>query len=477
MAGPERVNILMNIINYEYAPTAAISVQAFATTANQIKKKNRQVFIETDAIPIEFKAKLLPSFVAKADQIFDDEICQQPAFKKADVFKKREFFRHLLMALFEAAARKINVRYSRNKNSFEGCKAHLQVVECAQTAGYCDDYRATKTNNNRYQSRLVVTAKLNGIRPVDPWNFSPCGRRNFVLLRDRTTKADMTFNPAEPTAERRQRVLGLHNEVNSCWRIHFRPLINIKHKKYSPAREQLRPIGYCVFSGDFQRGGRVYYGKFGHQNLRKEERLTIEFEQLPFHYEPCVELDYGSYHGLIAYHEAKMDYLNDVYLIHGPQTTPAARAMAKLVFNTALNAQNRSATLKSCKQELLDFEWVSQRKKKYKYGRKLAEAAENRQAFAACGLEFDEIYDLLLEKHQAISGVFSSDIGLIYQTIDSDVCIDIFEHFARLGVACLGVHDSFLVPARYEDELRRAMNFYYRQRLGFWPRIKKVCKE
>jgi hypothetical protein len=40
-------------------------------------------------------------------------------------------------------------------------------------------------------------------------------------------------------------------------------------------------------------------------------------------------------------------------------------------------------------------------------------------------------------------------------------------HFARQDIACLGIHDSFLVQARHGDELRAVMLEVYRQQIGY----------
>ena len=44
--------------------------------------------------------------------------------------------------------------------------------------------------------------------------------------------------------------------------------------------------------------------------------------------------------------------------------------------------------------------------------------------------------------------------------------LDIVNHFARQGAPILPVHDSFLVQARYQDELRHVMNQAYAHHTG-----------
>ena len=49
---------------------------------------------------------------------------------------------------------------------------------------------------------------------------------------------------------------------------------------------------------------------------------------------------------------------------------------------------------------------------------------------------------------------------------DIALALDIVNHFARQGAPILPVHDSFLVQARYQDELRHVMNQAYAHHTG-----------
>lgn len=61
--------------------------------------------------------------------------------------------------------------------------------------------------------------------------------------------------------------------------------------------------------------------------------------------------------------------------------------------------------------------------------------------------------------------------GVCLQGVDSDIAEEVALHFANQGKACLIVHDSFVVKASDEDELRETMTEAYRKRFGYSPLI------
>lgn len=67
-------------------------------------------------------------------------------------------------------------------------------------------------------------------------------------------------------------------------------------------------------------------------------------------------------------------------------------------------------------------------------------------------------------KHEAISKSFyTPGFGLHLQHLDSWLAEKIINHLTERGIACLPVHDSFIVAKQYEAELRQLMEevFYF----------------
>ena len=73
--------------------------------------------------------------------------------------------------------------------------------------------------------------------------------------------------------------------------------------------------------------------------------------------------------------------------------------------------------------------------------------------------------------HAPIRHLLGRGIGLEAQRRDSDIAERVMLGFARAGIPCLGVHDSFLVAERHADRLVRAMRDAYRDLLGAEARV------
>lgn len=83
-----------------------------------------------------------------------------------------------------------------------------------------------------------------------------------------------------------------------------------------------------------------------------------------------------------------------------------------------------------------------------------------------------KLLDAVYETHPILKGLMSSTLWKQLQFIESNLAMDIMTTLGRRGVACLGVHDSFVVEEDHLNLLTGIMNERYRERLGFWPELK-----
>lgn len=233
---------------------------------------------------------------------------------------------------------------------------------------------------------------------------------------------------------------------------------------------QLRPVHFALFTDDFDHHGRLYTGKYGHQSLRKRERETIRFGR-----EASVEVDYRGMHCRMLYHLEGIDYRPDPYALWGKATTGPQRLMAKTLINAAINAASKVKAISAC-----NFKMSCYTEKKAEEGRmirkggaELVDALTLQKAADETGLKFSQIYTLARQRHLRIERYFASDMGITLMRHDSAIALDILHHFALRCIPCLAVHDSFIVPQRYEADLRRTMMRCYRRRLGFLPVLSK----
>ena len=310
-----------------------------------IYQQLRASTIKRVVIPEQFKAKFR--------EIFEREIMNAKSYKtprrkdqrKYQLQKKLRWFCWTMAALMKSRAENGCVRYSRNTNNKQTCSSYLQVIDCLTDCGYCENIVSPKWASQ--QSRIVPLPLIDKLRPNDPWMLDPNTRKNFVVVRYSKTRKELEFDRDHPTPIVYQERLQLINYVNSLWRIEYRPW-NDETKVFGlPLR--LRPVHYAVFNrdekyDDFEVGGRIYCGRYAHQNLRKTERPTITFDMNKKL--NSVELDYSCLHGRMLYHLKGNKYENDLYQLDG--VNPAARDLVKLVFNTSINAGDRHETIGSC---------------------------------------------------------------------------------------------------------------------------------
>ena len=89
--------------------------------------------------------------------------------------------------------------------------------------------------------------------------------------------------------------------------------------------------------------------------------------------------------------------------------------------------------------------------------------AAKQQALRDSGLKLGVLYDRYRKMHAAIDDCFDSGIGKRMQRWDPDLMDKITRHFVRQEIPVLGVHDSVIIAARHEDELREVMTVRIRR--------------
>jgi uncharacterized protein YbdZ (MbtH family) len=428
------------------------------------------VYNDMKPISVNTRQKLTEHTMEQADALFDSTITSQARFRNVRVTAKRTYFRSLVQTGQRAMHGHHCIMIPRNKNHPEFSKLRQQVIDCAVDSGLFFEHRSPKGAPK--MSRLLPTAELSRMADTDPWAFDPQTEEQFVFLRNREDKRDLLVDlaklPSWHIAVETQRRLELINYVNTHFDITYSPYLPLDFD-FARGRKRLRPVHKAIFTDDWDKHGRLYTGRYGHQSLRKIERKTIQF--LGF---PAVELDFSGLHTRILYHLKQIDFQEDPYKLWGKKTTPAQRHIAKTLLNVALNAPSREATINRCRLETSNYTGGNDERGQplRKRGLALEQAHTLRLAYRRTGLSWEAIYDLALKRHAPIADKFSSDAGLFLMRIDSSIALDVLYEFANQGLPCLSCHDSFIVAEQYASELRAAMMQFYFDRLNFWPVIK-----
>lgn len=181
---------------------------------------------------------------------------------------------------------------------------------------------------------------------------------------------------------------------------------------------------YRSFSGEDGRGGRIY----GHwvQMLPSEAR-----QHVTFHNQPSVELDYSSMQLALLYHLHNVPMPEgELYKIPG---TPWPREACKAVLRISVGNSTRTKTVISLANEL-------------KAMRLKASRAE-------------ELYNAFWTRHAAVRphGDDASPSWIKLQALDAQIALKVLCYLAELNIPAVPVHDSFVIPAKYEAQCKKAM--------------------
>lgn len=182
---------------------------------------------------------------------------------------------------------------------------------------------------------------------------------------------------------------------------------------------------YRVFSeGSFERGGRFYRGWW--QNVPEDFRSCITIDG-----QPTVEWDYATFHPTILYAGRCLTPPEKPYEVKGVD-----RKTGKAAFNALLNAK----------------------------------AMPKKSAPPGYTLRYDlpwtDYLEAMCTYHEPVADLLTDGYGLTLQYKDSELAESILLHFTDKGIPCLPIHDSFIVPEQYGDELKIVMLEQFVQHFG-----------
>ena len=182
--------------------------------------------------------------------------------------------------------------------------------------------------------------------------------------------------------------------------------------------------------------GRFYGGWW--QRIPSEHKKGIHINGWP-----TTELDYSSFHMVLLYALAGIDYgkeiRTDPYLLDEYDQSEQMRKLLKTLVLIAVNANSRRQALNAIRHMInttnrVEFSW-----------------------FREGTYNLEHILDLFIEKHKPIEDRFFNSDELSITNVDSDIAEYVIHYFTINNVPILSIHDSFLVPFISENALRYAM--------------------
>jgi len=198
---------------------------------------------------------------------------------------------------------------------------------------------------------------------------------------------------------------------------------------------------YRVFNDTkFSTGGR-YYGGWWESIPNNGSKGTQFRRHLVINGKATVEIDYSGLHPAILYAKEGMTLPQDPYT---PILGKKYRDVSKRILNAFINSKQ---DMKSGPRNL-----------KFRFDDQT--------------LTWGKIKERVNEIHAPISKYFCTGAGMWLMYEDSLLATKVMHHFAKYGIPCLPVHDSFIMHHGYENELRDKMNEFFEERYGVKAKIK-----
>lgn len=177
-------------------------------------------------------------------------------------------------------------------------------------------------------------------------------------------------------------------------------------------------------NGSFDQGGRFYGGWWQGVPSRYRRYITINNR-------PIVEIDYSALHPMMLYARAGLSFPEEPYEIEG--IGPDYRPLIKTTFLKLVNALPGQRIRPPYKDQLPE------------------------------GWTWQQLQDVIREKHVPIKDYLGSGVGMELQCIDSEIAERVMMQTQTLGLPVLPVHDSFLTYAGLMPKLRGIMHDAYRE--------------
>jgi len=279
-------------------------------------------------------------------------------------------------------------------------------------------------------------AKFTPFDIIDPPN------RETIILRDRDGE-EIEYDDTDET-RRMRKLVETYNDLISRTYIDI-PTLETNHIDLGVDKKRKRKILYInqrdkftrrIFNrGSFNKGGRFYGGWW--QRCPKEWRHQIFMNN-----HAVSEIDYSGLHIVILYANRGIDYWREVrtdpYDIPHPKfinNPESLRDVCKQLLLVGLNAKDDKATFSAFRDQAEK------------------DSVEKRYTNKQLG----QILDTLRERHEPIANMIANDAGIDLMNQDSRIAEIIIRHFTDKRIPILCVHDSFVVPFGYENELEKQM--------------------
>ena len=387
---------------------------------------------------------------------FVDQIYSSLPFDNGNKQIRKQHLKVLLLDLYVAWATDpdLKLAISRDNNKYKAksrynelhiSKVIRDVVDLLDNAGLvhtANGFLDHVTKVGRV-TRVWATDKLAaefkkaiGLR----FAFNQHEDRETVILRD-AEKNDIPYEDNRQTIAMRAH-LRAYNALLAKTHIDLdyldKPVLSLgkNGREYNlPITQQDKFVKRIFNNQRWDQGGRFYGGWW--QRCPQEQRSHICFDGIV-----TQEVDYSGLHIVLLYAQQGIDYWakvgDDPYEINWPEGIDEnidQRAATKLLLLTAINAGHEKEAFQGFR----------------------AQAATNSPEKKLTNKVLGEVLNKLKEKHKPIANMIASGAGIDLMYIDSQITEHLITYFTKQGIPMLSIHDSYVVPFGYDNDLIREM--------------------
>ena len=159
---------------------------------------------------------------------------------------------------------------------------------------------------------------------------------------------------------------------------------------------------------------------------------------------PTVEIDFSSFHPVLAYAKAGVSYWEEYKIspydipVDGINDSSIAEKAIKKLFLLALNAKTNSELFNAFRKE---FDYSLLDDLDFKFSNDV----------------LGKMLDSIKERHPIIADEIANGAGTKLMNLDSKIAEFVIQHFLETDTPILCIHDSFIVQKSQRDRLNQAM--------------------
>lgn len=365
--------------------------------------------------------------------------------------------------------------YTQSKQGI-GYRKVKSLVDFLEAKGYIDLYKGYVKSWKMHKGNLVPDESVPSCmifkkRTEEMWEnvntsynlWKELEDNDLAIIRDRETKEMMPTRGHKGFKDIKSEVKSMNDMLaGSSITFDGRPIADVAYRR--------------IFSGDLESGGRLYTLGGGVQLLPQHIRAS----SLMIDGEPVVELDYSAIHPSICY---QMMYNTDgfsIYDVMGEDFSPYGADLSSIKVDGRMKEQWESVTGKTHNPVrqlaklaiLIGMNSNDKNSAAWTLGNKVKidraqNSIEDQEFYAMVGnIDYSSVLEAVQSHNDFISEHFFSDAGITLQNIDSKIMMRIVGAMGSKGHTVLAYHDSCLVKASAEDDLREAMFLAWETVLG-----------